>query len=326
MSRFGLDSQQSAVVLQALQWVFGVFLVLVAIAAFTNVVGRGLLAALAALIGGLVFTIAALLTIPPTRDYITDPVAERTGVTMSNAVVAGIVAVAFVAGVGLLGGTAPDAAPADNLTDGTATETETPATTMTDDETVTDADTAGPTPTETDDTASTPEDTPAARETSTATATATPESVQQPTATPTATETATPRPTTTPASAGPEGGSDSDIVLNTIRYTGEGSDHDNPNNEWVEFENTGDGAVNVGGWRLEDDANHDYRFPDVRLRPGDTIRVYTGSGSNTDSELYWGSSRAIWNDGGDTVYLWNDDGELIVEFEYSGDEGGQTSP
>lgn len=324
MSRFDRDRA-----IQLAPWIAGALLILLAVSAFSEIGQRGILGSLAALIGAIIFAIAAALTLPVTRGYITEPVAARTGLPMNNVVVTIIVVIAFIAGVGVLGSTAPptpddidDATPNESAITNpnstaspTATVTETAATTV---ESTTEAGASAPdvtaTPTPTPVTTSTETLQPTATTTATATRTATR------TATPTATATATPTPT--PSASG----SDNAIELRVIQYTGEGSDHDNPNNEWVEFENTGDGAVNLQYWRLEDKANHDYSFPDVTLQPGDTVRVYTGSGSNTDSELYWGSSRAIWNDDGDIVYLYNDDGELIVEFEYEGDEGGQASP
>lgn len=324
MSRF--DSDRA---IELAQWVAGAFLVLFALTAFSEIGQRRILGSLGALIGGVIFAIAAALTLPVTRDYITEPVAARTGLPMNNVVVAVIVVIGFIAGVGALGSTAPPT-PDDEINDSTPNESAvtTPTTTPMDTtaetavETETDSGAGGSDVTETPDLPSTVTPTPTAITTPTGTATATP------TATPTATATSTPTPTTTPTPmpTPSASGSDTAIELRVIQYTDEGNDHDNPNNEWVEFENTGDGAVNLQYWRLEDDANHDYTFPDVTLQPGDTVRVYTGSGSNTDSELYWESSRAIWNDGGDVVYLYNDDSELIVEFEYSGDEGGQASP
>lgn len=324
MSRF--DRERA---IQLAQWVAGAFLVLFALTALSEIGQRGIIGSLAALIGGVIFAIAAALTFPITRDYITEPVAARTGIPMNNAIVAVLVVVAFIAGVGALGSTAP---PAANEIDGslpnesavtTPTET-TDAAAEPAAETETETGAGTPDVTETPDSPSTPTVTSTAVKT--ATTTPTPSTTATPTATPTATATPTPRATRTRTPTPSASGSDTAIDLRVIQYTGEGSDHDHPNNEWVEFENTGDGAVNLQYWRLEDDANHDYTFPDVTLQPGDTVRVYTGSGSNTDSKLYWGSSQAIWNDTGDIVYLYNDDGELIVEFEYSGDEGGQASP
>ncbi len=71
------------------------------------------------------------------------------------------------------------------------------------------------------------------------------------------------------------------------------------------------------GWTLADEADHTFYFPSgFTLGAGDSVTIYTGSGSNTDSELYWGSGSAVWNNGGDTIIVTNDDGETVINREY----------
>lgn len=78
---------------------------------------------------------------------------------------------------------------------------------------------------------------------------------------------------------------------------------------------------------MADSDRWSYTFGSVTLHPGDTLRLYTGEGSDTDSEVYWGYKRAVWNDEGDVVRLIDDDGEMIVEFAYDGDSAdGRASP
>lgn len=306
-------------------WSLGGFLILFALVAFSEAGSGGITAFFGAIIGGLLFLGAGLLLLPATRPYISNSVSRQTGFQMSGVIIAGLVTLGFIGGIGILAASQPpDVSPVEEADDETPTDTVTSSSTPT--STATDAATETATAARATDTVSQTRTRsgPGAVTTSTPTPTFT----RTRTPTPTRTQTSTPTPTASPAATPTpaSNGDDSAISLRTIQYTGEGSDHENPNNEWVEFENTGDGAVNLRGWRVEDDANHEYRFGEVTLQPGDTVRLYTGKGSNTDSEVYWGSGRAIWNDNGDTVYLWNDDGELIVEFEYSGNEGGQAPP
>lgn len=87
------------------------------------------------------------------------------------------------------------------------------------------------------------------------------------------------------------------------------------NQEWVCFSNYG-GDADVTGWRVRDEANHTYVFPSFTLPAGETVRLHTGSGPDGQTDLYWGSGRAIWNNSGDTVYLYNARGSLVDRYGY----------
>ncbi len=87
--------------------------------------------------------------------------------------------------------------------------------------------------------------------------------------------------------------------------------------ENVVFENVGGSDLDLTGWTVEDEAGYDYQFPDgFTLAAGSRVTLYTGEGTDTDSELYWGSGTPIWNDGGDTVHVYDGAGQLVVEHTY----------
>lgn len=72
----------------------------------------------------------------------------------------------------------------------------------------------------------------------------------------------------------------------------------------------------MGGWTVSDEADHVYTVPSgFTLQPGATVTLYTGSGTNSNSELYWGSGSAIWNNGGDTVIV-KGGGTVILQESY----------
>lgn len=129
------------------------------------------------------------------------------------------------------------------------------------------------------------------------------------------TATTTETTTTATSSSGGEGR----LSVVQIHEDASGDDHENLNEEYAVFENTGDSTLDLSGWSLEDEKEHTYSFPDgFTLNPGETVTVYTGSGSDTDSELYWGSGRAVWNNGGDTIIVTNANGNVVISEEYSG--------
>ena len=107
------------------------------------------------------------------------------------------------------------------------------------------------------------------------------------------------------------------LEVATINADAEGDDGENLNDEYVVFENTGDEPVDLSGWTVEDEAAHSYEFPQgFTLDAGATVTLRTGSGTDTDTELYWGSGSPIWNNAGDTVILSNADGEHVLEVSY----------
>lgn len=112
-------------------------------------------------------------------------------------------------------------------------------------------------------------------------------------------------------------GGEGQLEVVEINEDAPGNDHDNPNGEYVVFQNAGDASLDLTGWRVEDEAEHAYNFPGgFSLDSGQEVTLYSGTGEDTDTELYWGSEQAIWNNGGDTVFVYDDSGEVVVEREY----------
>lgn len=104
------------------------------------------------------------------------------------------------------------------------------------------------------------------------------------------------------------------IAIAAIHADAPGNDHDNLNQEYIVFENTGNSSIDLSGWTISDEADHRFVLPQgTELGVGEQLTVYTGSGSNTDAEVYWGSSSAVWNNGGDTITVSNDQGTVLSE-------------
>jgi len=118
-------------------------------------------------------------------------------------------------------------------------------------------------------------------------------------------------------SAYPAVGGSGTLAIGTIHE--DGADLDD---EYVVFENTGDGDLDLSGWTVEDEAGHTYAFPSgYTLTPGATVTLHTGSGTDTDADLYWGRGSPVWNDGGDTVSVYDDGGALVAEKTYPSSSG-----
>jgi len=107
--------------------------------------------------------------------------------------------------------------------------------------------------------------------------------------------------------------SPADVQITYIEYDPPGDD---VQGEHVQIENLGGAAQEMTGWTLRDEANRVFTFPAFTLPAGGTVRVWTGGGTNTATDLYWGSGTAIWNNDGDTAYLRDTGGTLISNYTY----------
>jgi hypothetical protein len=109
--------------------------------------------------------------------------------------------------------------------------------------------------------------------------------------------------------------------------------------ELVVIKNTGSRAVRVDGWRLRDrGGDHTYRFgdqrrgddvfTDIRLRPGEFIRLHTGRGQDSMTatinghkesyyDFYWDLDNYVWNNDGDRAKLIRPNGNVVDTCAYT---------
>ncbi|MGW1274642.1 lamin tail domain-containing protein, partial [Streptomyces sp. NPDC002491] len=80
------------------------------------------------------------------------------------------------------------------------------------------------------------------------------------------------------------------------------------NKEWVELTNPTRHAINLDGWTLEDESGKTYTFDDYRLAGRATVRVHTGVGRDTRTDLYQDRRAYVWNNDYDTATLRDDRG------------------
>lgn len=107
------------------------------------------------------------------------------------------------------------------------------------------------------------------------------------------------------------------LEIAELHVDADADDYDNLNDEYVAFENTGARTIDLTGWTVEDEAGHVYVFPKgTTLEPGATVRLRSGAGSNTESDLYWGSKRPVWNNRDDTVSVYDTGRNLIASRSY----------
>lgn len=125
-------------------------------------------------------------------------------------------------------------------------------------------------------------------------------------------------PTSVPSDA-PSGRTGSSVVVAPwcSQFDAPGNDNENEEEEYVCFENQGDQAVEMAGWTVQDEHGWTYTFPSFTLAPGAAVRVRTGCGEDTSTDLYWcKDGTAVWNNGGDTVFLYDGAGNLVTQSSY----------
>ncbi len=113
------------------------------------------------------------------------------------------------------------------------------------------------------------------------------------------------------------------IYITNFHFNAAGNDNYNLNDEYVTFGNKCSYSIGMGSWTVKDEtASHIYTLPSFTFQSGATFTLYTGTGTNTKSALYWGRTSgdyaAIWNNGGDTLFLRDSNGNLVLSKSYSG--------
>jgi hypothetical protein len=118
----------------------------------------------------------------------------------------------------------------------------------------------------------------------------------------------------------------STVRFSRVQYDSPGSDtgtNRSLNAEWAAVHNYGSRARSLTGWTIRDPEGHVYRFPSFRLKPGRTVRVHTGHGTNTSTDLYWRQGFYVWTNTGDTAILRNRSGTRLDTCRW-GDGSGVT--
>ena len=75
------------------------------------------------------------------------------------------------------------------------------------------------------------------------------------------------------------------------------------NGEWIRITNHRSTDKVLTDWSIHDRTGYVFTFPTFTLKAGASVRVHTGSGSDSASDLYWGRTWYVWNNTGDKAYL-----------------------
>jgi hypothetical protein len=104
------------------------------------------------------------------------------------------------------------------------------------------------------------------------------------------------------------------IQFGVIQYDSPGTDDGSNaslNAEFVVIKNVSRRKIQLEGFSVRDASGRTFTFSAMGLRPGRTVRLHTGKGTNTARHVYWRQSNYVWNNGGDTATLRTPAGRVI---------------
>lgn len=107
----------------------------------------------------------------------------------------------------------------------------------------------------------------------------------------------------------------SNIEIN-INCDAEGDDRINLNGEYVIFKNNNNFDINLGGWTVKDLSTNIYDFGKIIFKSGSNLILFSGKGSDSENKLYWNSTKPIWNNDHDTLFLRDADGPIVELYNY----------
>lgn len=107
------------------------------------------------------------------------------------------------------------------------------------------------------------------------------------------------------------------LTIVNVHADAEGNERDNLYDEFIVIENQGQTPIDLTGWTVSDSSSLDpYLFPNFILPAKVQVTLRTGFGKNTESDLFWGSRRPVWNNDGDTIFIRDAAGRLILSHIY----------
>ncbi|MDD1696819.1 MAG: lamin tail domain-containing protein [Methanoregula sp.] len=117
---------------------------------------------------------------------------------------------------------------------------------------------------------------------------------------------------TVPVLTAPQIGNASSIYISATQFDAPGDDRQNLNGEWVQLTNRGDDTVLIAGWTLSDNGRRTlYTFPAIFLVPGESVRIFSGSGTLNNTALFMGKTDPVWGNSGDLAILKDGQGAII---------------
>ncbi|MFD7407330.1 lamin tail domain-containing protein [Streptomyces sp. NPDC059866] len=112
------------------------------------------------------------------------------------------------------------------------------------------------------------------------------------------------------------------VGISAVQYDSPGRDdwsNRSLNREWVEITNNSRREVDLDGWTLQDEDGNTYVFDGYRLEGRSTVRIHTGVGRDTETDLFQDRRREVWDNRSDTATLRDDRGRFVDDRAWGDD-------
>lgn len=105
------------------------------------------------------------------------------------------------------------------------------------------------------------------------------------------------------------------IRIGEVQANPPGNDRTNLTEEWVELVSRSQDDVDLSGWVLRDETTgHIFNLGPAVLGAGETLKVRTGNGSDTATDLYLNETFPVWSNTDETVLLIDPKGVVAEVF------------
>jgi hypothetical protein len=82
--------------------------------------------------------------------------------------------------------------------------------------------------------------------------------------------------------------------------------------EWIVLKNKDVVAVNMTGWKVKNfNDKNTYTLPGFILAPEASVKIHTGSGLDTETDLYMGRRDEFWNNNVDTITVYDSNWQKV---------------
>jgi competence protein ComEC len=78
--------------------------------------------------------------------------------------------------------------------------------------------------------------------------------------------------------------------------------------------NQGSADQDLNGWTISTQHNRTYAFKDFTLQGGASVKLHTGCGNDTATDIYWNKKMPIWNNNKDMATLKDNSGNVIARY------------
>jgi micrococcal nuclease len=102
------------------------------------------------------------------------------------------------------------------------------------------------------------------------------------------------------------------IAITEVQAIAPDGETDDLNGEFIVLTNIGDTSVDLSGYTLDYDDGEEISFNEFTLAMGESVTIYSGSGQNTQTDLYVGAEQGLLNnDDPDTITLNDESGNVV---------------